>query len=74
VHAIEAARGFESVAFSAISTGVYGFPPLEAAGIAVSTTDRTLRDAPGALERIAFCCFSERSAALHRADLTAIAR
>jgi O-acetyl-ADP-ribose deacetylase (regulator of RNase III) len=71
--AIEAARDFESVAFSAISTGVYGFPQPEAAGIAVATTIRALGDTPGSLRRIVFCCFSERSADLHLAALAAVA-
>ena len=71
--AIEAARGFESVAFSAISTGVYGFPPPEAAGVAVAATVGALRKEPGALRRVVFCCFTERAAELHRAALAAVA-
>jgi O-acetyl-ADP-ribose deacetylase (regulator of RNase III) len=59
-----------SLAFSAISTGVYGFPPAQAADIAVRTTRLALREAP-TLERVTFCCFSEASAALHREALHA---
>ena len=66
---IEAARAFESLAFSAISTGVYGFPAPEAARIAVASTKAALAEAPGALRRVIFCCFSENSAELHRAAL-----
>jgi O-acetyl-ADP-ribose deacetylase (regulator of RNase III) len=57
--AIEAARGFESVAFSATPTGVYGFPAPKAAGIAVATTAGALREARGALKRVVSCCFSQ---------------
>jgi O-acetyl-ADP-ribose deacetylase (regulator of RNase III) len=53
-----------SLAFSAISTGVYGFPPQRAASIAVETTIATLDTTPG-LARVVFCCFSEASAELH---------
>jgi O-acetyl-ADP-ribose deacetylase (regulator of RNase III) len=53
-----------SLAFSAISTGVYGFPPERAASIAVETTIATLDTTPG-LARVVFCCFSEASAKLH---------
>jgi O-acetyl-ADP-ribose deacetylase (regulator of RNase III) len=53
-----------SVAFPAISTGVYRFPADRAARIAVTSTIQAL---PGATEptRIIFCCFSNDSARLH---------
>ncbi len=53
-----------SIAFPAISTGVYRFPADRAARIAVSTTLDALAEAP-AVRRIIFCCFSDASAALH---------
>jgi O-acetyl-ADP-ribose deacetylase (regulator of RNase III) len=52
-----------SIAFPAISTGVYGFPADRAAGIAVATVIAALPDAAG-VEHIVFCCF-DRSAAEH---------
>jgi O-acetyl-ADP-ribose deacetylase (regulator of RNase III) len=58
------AHGLASVAFPAISTGVYRFPASRAADIAVSTTVDMLPAAPS-LTRIIFCCFSDDSAALH---------
>jgi O-acetyl-ADP-ribose deacetylase (regulator of RNase III) len=58
------ARGLASIAFPAISTGVYRFPAERAAGIAVSTTVETLPAAP-AVTGIIFCCFSDESARLH---------
>jgi O-acetyl-ADP-ribose deacetylase (regulator of RNase III) len=57
-------HGLGSLAFAAISTGVYGFPPERAATIAVETTIATLDSAPG-LARVVFCCFSDASAELH---------
>jgi len=53
-----------SVAFAAISTGVYGFPAARAARIAVRATVEMLRAAP-VVSRVIFCCFSDDSAALH---------
>ena len=58
------AGGLGSVAYPAISTGVYGFPADRAAGIAVRTVADALAAAP-ALTQVIFCCFSEDSAALH---------
>jgi O-acetyl-ADP-ribose deacetylase len=60
-----------SVAYSAISTGVYGFPADRAAGIAVKTVAETLSDAP-AVTRVIFCCFSDASARLHEAALASL--
>jgi O-acetyl-ADP-ribose deacetylase (regulator of RNase III) len=57
-------HAFASVAFPAISTGVYRFPADRAARIAVGTTLETI-EPETSLERIVFCCFSEESARLH---------
>jgi O-acetyl-ADP-ribose deacetylase len=57
-------HSFASVAFPAISTGVYRFPADRAARIAVSATVEALAAAP-AVTRIIFCCFSDVSAGLH---------
>jgi O-acetyl-ADP-ribose deacetylase len=53
-----------SVAFPAISTGIYRFPADRAARIAVSTTVAALAAAP-TVSHVIFCCFSNDSAALH---------
>ncbi|MGJ4942895.1 O-acetyl-ADP-ribose deacetylase [Bradyrhizobium sp. HKCCYLS1011] len=57
-------RSLASVAFPAISTGVYRFPAARAAGIAVHTTLEAI-ELETSLEHIVFCCFSEESARLH---------
>ena len=60
----------ESVAFPAISTGVYRFPADRAARIAVAATVDALAAAPS-LTRVIFCCFSDESARLHAQSLAA---
>ena len=57
-----------SVAFPAISTGIYRFPADRAAGIALRTVVDELPAAP-VLEQVIFCCFSEASAQLHQTAL-----
>jgi O-acetyl-ADP-ribose deacetylase (regulator of RNase III) len=58
------AHGLASLAFPAISTGVYHFPADRAAPIAVKATVEALAAAPS-LAHIVFCCFSDESARLH---------
>lgn len=58
-----------TVAFPAISTGVYGYPPAQAAPVAVETVEAFVEDQPDAFDRVVFCCFSEDSARMHRAAL-----
>ena len=62
-----------SIAFPAISTGIYGFPAARAAGIAIRAVSATLARAP-AFDRVVFCCFGPESADLHRRALAAPAK
>ena len=51
--------GVKSIAFPSISTGVYGYPVEQAAKIAVSTVREELQKYP-VIEKVVFCCFSDR--------------
>ena len=66
------ANDLASVAFPAISTGVYRFPADRAAGIAVATVIAALVAAPD-VAGVIFCCFSGESARLHEAALASFA-
>ena len=56
-----------AIAFPAISTGVYRFPPERAARIAVGTVASELAGPARGLRRVVFCCFSDESARHHQA-------
>lgn len=75
-------HGLASIAFPAISTGVYGYPIEPAAEIAVQTVRDHARGSSAAgdsaggdganesrLESVIFCCFSARDLALYEALL-----
>ncbi|HJZ45218.1 MAG TPA: O-acetyl-ADP-ribose deacetylase [Hyphomicrobiaceae bacterium] len=57
-------HGLASIAYPAISTGAYGFPPDRAARIALRTVLAALADTT-AIERVVFCCFGSESLRHH---------
>lgn len=62
---LAAAHGLNSIAFPAISTGVYAFPADRAARIATGTVASELSARPTGLARVVLCCFSALSAQCH---------
>jgi O-acetyl-ADP-ribose deacetylase (regulator of RNase III) len=61
---VAAENGVKSIAFPAISTGVYGFPVEEATEVAI-TTVRDFLNATRSLIDVTFCCFSERDLSVY---------
>jgi O-acetyl-ADP-ribose deacetylase (regulator of RNase III) len=68
--ALAAEHGLVSIAYPAISTGIFGFPPDRAANIAVATVLDSLRDGPS-IRRVVFCCFGAESRQRHETALAA---
>lgn len=69
---LAAAHGLASVAFPAISTGVYGFPAGRAARVAVAAVTAGLDAAEQPLHEVVFCCFGDDSARHHEDAFTAL--
>ncbi len=53
-------NGIKSIAFPAISTGVYGFPSDRAANIAVKTVKEFL-EKDNSIEKVIFVCFDDKT-------------
>lgn len=70
---LAAENGLHTVAFPAISTGVYRFPADRAAQIAVTTTARVL-DEVSSISQVVFCCFGSESKRLHDEALARLGR
>jgi O-acetyl-ADP-ribose deacetylase len=54
--------GARSIAFPAISTGAYAYPPAAAAKVAVDA----VRSTPTSVEGVRFVCFDAATAAIYR--------
>ena len=63
---LAADNGIDSIAFPAISCGIYGYPPAAAVPIAVEEARRWTGPRP---ERLVFCCFDETIADCYRREL-----
>lgn len=64
------AQGLVSIAFPAISTGVYGYPVTAAAALAVQTVCDTVPRC-ASLREVVFCCFSDSDLLLYQELLAA---
>ena len=69
--AFAAEHRLASIAFPAISTGIYRFPAERAARIAVGTAAAEITGASG-IKRVVFCCFSADAAAHHQDAFAAL--
>jgi len=68
--ALAATYRLTSIAFPAISTGVYGFPADRAARIAVGTVTADLAGSDRGITQIVFCCFEQGAADHHLTAFT----
>jgi len=64
---LAAEHKLKSIAYPAISTGIYRFPADLAARIAVGTVAAELSAHPRGMMQVVFCCFSADSAEHHKA-------
>ena len=64
---LAAAHGLVSLAYPAISTGIYRFPADLAARIAVGTVASEIASRPRGIRSVTFCCFAPESAEHHKA-------
>jgi O-acetyl-ADP-ribose deacetylase (regulator of RNase III) len=62
---IAAEQLLKSIAFPAISTGVYGYPVRAAAEVAIATVRGFLKT-PSSVEEVIFCCFSAGDYGLYK--------
>ena len=64
-------RALRSIAFPAISTGIFGYPILQAAEVASAAVARELASTPQAFDSVVFVCFDQRAANIFQAAVTA---
>jgi O-acetyl-ADP-ribose deacetylase (regulator of RNase III) len=66
--ALACKNSLETIAFPAISTGVYGYPKSEASFIALSVA----KDHEENMREIIFCCFSDEDAEIYQSNYIAL--
>src|SRR5579875_430898 len=63
---LAAEHRLKSLAYPAISTGIYRFPAALAARVAVGTVAADIAARPRGIEQVIFCCFTQDSAEQHK--------
>jgi O-acetyl-ADP-ribose deacetylase len=66
--ALARAECLESIAFPAISTGIYGYPLAAATAVAVATVRAELATPESSVSHVIFACFSEDALAAYAAE------
>lgn len=66
--ALARSRGLASIAFPAISTGIYGYPLAAATAVAVATVRAEMAN-PGTMRDVLFACFSQDALDAYAAEL-----
>lgn len=66
--ALARAKGLESIAFPAVSTGIYGYPLAAATAVAVATVRAEMAN-HGPLRDVLFACFSQDALNAYAAEL-----
>jgi len=51
---------FKKIAFPAISTGIFGYPKLEATSVAIETVWNYIKQHQPEMEQVIFCCFDDQ--------------
>ena len=72
--AVAAGLGCRTVAFPAVSTGVYGYPPECAAPVAIDATRQALAAAAGTIELVRFVLFDEPTLLIYEDAIAASPR
>lgn len=70
---LAAERQLKTVAFPSISTGAYGYPITEAAGVALNTVIAFLRKKATSLEKVLFVLYDSNTYSIYSAQLKKIA-
>jgi O-acetyl-ADP-ribose deacetylase (regulator of RNase III) len=65
---LAASQQLTSIAFPCISTGIFGYPPEQAAEVAIAVV-RDFISVPCSLREVTFCCYSANDLAIYRSLL-----
>lgn len=66
---VAVANNIRTIAFPSISTGVYGYPVVQAAKVAIETVKKFIKEHPGKIDEVVWVLFDDHTFAVYQTEI-----